>query len=315
MAGPGSIRCTPAAGTLAQGPRPPDSECTGSARRGSNPRSTAGAPGRVGAGRRCGARMRAMTTPRPPDSRPAVPSRVSARVGSITESATLAVDAKAKALKASRPPGDRVRRRRARLPDPGVHRRGGRRGRLRDPAITGTPHGGAARAAEAIAAKTARDSGYRVDAAQVLVTNGGKQAVYEAFATLLDPGDEVLLPTPYWTTYPESIRLAGGVPVEVLTDETSGYLVTVEQLAGRADPADEGAAVLLPVQPDRCGLRPGAGRADRPLGARARRLGRHRRDLRAPRLRRRGVLVDAGGRFPSWPTRASSSTASPRPTP
>jgi len=64
----------------------------------------------------------------------------------------------------------------------------------------------------------------------VLVTNGGKQAVYEAFATLLDPGDEVLLPTPYWTTYPESIRLAGGVPVQVHTDETSGYRTTVEDL-------------------------------------------------------------------------------------
>jgi aspartate/methionine/tyrosine aminotransferase len=94
-----------------------------------------------------------------------------------------------------------------------------------------TPTAGLPELREAIAAKTARDSGYRVDAAQVLVTNGGKQAVYEAFATLLDPGDEVLLPTPHWTTYPESIRLAGGVPVTVLSDETSGYRVTVGQLA------------------------------------------------------------------------------------
>ena len=85
-------------------------------------------------------------------------------------------------------------------------------------------------------AKTARDSGYEVTPGQVLVTNGGKQAVYEAFATLLDPGDEVLLPAPYWTTYPESIRLAGGVPVEVPADETQDYLVTVEQLeAARTD--------------------------------------------------------------------------------
>jgi aspartate/methionine/tyrosine aminotransferase len=83
---------------------------------------------------------------------------------------------------------------------------------------------------EAIAAKTLRDTGYQVDAAQVLVTNGGKQAVYNAFAALLDPGDEVLLIAPYWTTYPEAIKLAGGVPVEVLTDETSGYLAGVEQL-------------------------------------------------------------------------------------
>ena len=82
----------------------------------------------------------------------------------------------------------------------------------------------------AVAAKTARDSGYAVEASQVLITNGGKQALYNAFAALLDPGDEVLLPAPYWTTYPESIRLAGGVPVEVMTDETSGYRATVAQL-------------------------------------------------------------------------------------
>jgi aspartate/methionine/tyrosine aminotransferase len=83
---------------------------------------------------------------------------------------------------------------------------------------------------QAVADKTRRDSGYDVTASQVLVTNGGKQAVYEAFATLLDPGDEVLLPAPYWTTYPEAVRLAGGEPVEVLADETQDYLVTVDQL-------------------------------------------------------------------------------------
>ncbi len=64
----------------------------------------------------------------------------------------------------------------------------------------------------------------------MLVTNGGKQALYNAFAALLDPGDEVILPAPYWTTYPESIRLAGGVPVIVPTDETTGYRASVEQL-------------------------------------------------------------------------------------
>src|SRR5699024_12294316 len=88
---------------------------------------------------------------------------------------------------------------------------------------------------EAIAAKTERDSGLRVDPAQVLVTNGGKQAVYSAFATLLDPGDEALLLAPYWTTYPESIKLAGGVPVQVTADESTGYLVTVEQLEARSE--------------------------------------------------------------------------------
>src|SRR5690606_25367894 len=94
--------------------------------------------------------------------------------------------------------------------------------------------------------KTERDSGYKVDASHVLVTNGGKQAVYEAFAALLDPGDEVLVPTPYWTTYPESIKLAGGVPVHVVADETTGYTVSGGQLeAARTDRTK----VLLCVSP------------------------------------------------------------------
>ena len=88
----------------------------------------------------------------------------------------------------------------------------------------------------------------------MLITNGGKQAVYNAFATLLDPGDEVLVIAPYWTTYPEAIKLAGGVPVEVVTDETAGYLATVEQLEAARTDAHEGAAVRLAVQPDRRGL-------------------------------------------------------------
>jgi aspartate aminotransferase len=157
-------------------------------------------------------------------------TRISRRIGAIAESATLAVDAKAKALKAAgRPvigfgagepdfptPDYIVEAAIAAARDPKNHRY--------------TPAGGLPELKDAIAVKTARDSGYEVDAAQVLVTNGGKQAVYEAFATLLDPGDEVVLPAPYWTTYPEAIRLAGGVPIEVLTDETQGYLATVEQL-------------------------------------------------------------------------------------
>src|SRR5213078_2990982 len=92
-----------------------------------------------------------------------------------------------------------------------------------------TPAGGLPELKHAIAEKTKRDSGYDVHAAQVLVTNGGKQAVYAAFASLLDPGDEVLLPAPYWTTYPEAVKLAGGVPVDVVTTEDAGYLPTVEQ--------------------------------------------------------------------------------------
>jgi aspartate aminotransferase len=157
-------------------------------------------------------------------------ARISRRIGSISESATLAVDAKAKALKAAgrdvigfgagepdfpTPPAI-VAAAVAACDDPRMHHY--------------TPAGGLPELKEAVAAKTARDSGYEVRDAQVLITNGGKQAVYQAFATLLDPGDEVLLPAPYWTTYPECIRLAGGVPVEVATDETTGYLASVEQL-------------------------------------------------------------------------------------
>jgi aspartate/methionine/tyrosine aminotransferase len=156
--------------------------------------------------------------------------RISARIGGIAESATLAVDAKAKALKAAgRPvigfgagepdfptPPAIVAAAQAACTDPRNHRY--------------TPASGLPELKEAVAAKTARDSGYQVAANQVLITNGGKQAVYQAFATLLDPGDEVILPAPYWTTYPEAITLAGGSPVVVVTDDTAGYLPTVAQL-------------------------------------------------------------------------------------
>lgn len=189
--------------------------------------------------------------------------RISARVGGIAESATLAVDAKAKALKAAgRPvigfgagepdfptPSYVVDAAVAACPDPASHRY--------------TPAGGLPALRQAVAEKTRRDSGYEVTAAQVLITNGGKQAVYEAFATLLDPGDEVLLPAPYWTTYPEAIRLAGGVPVEVMADETQGYLVTPEQLeAARTDrtkvllhcsPSNPTGAVYSPEQAEAIG--------------------------------------------------------------
>ena len=99
-----------------------------------------------------------------------------------------------------------------------------------------TPGAGLPELRAAIAEKTARDSGYQVNPGDVLVTNGGKQALYQAFATLLDPGDEALLPAPYWTTYPEAIALAGGVAVRVTATETSGYLVSVEQLEAARTP-------------------------------------------------------------------------------
>lgn len=175
--------------------------------------------------------------------------RVSARVGAIAESATLAVDARAKALKAAgRPvigfgagepdfptPDYVVEAAAAACADPVNHRY--------------TPAGGLPELKAAIVAKTERDSGYPVAPEQVLVTNGGKQAVYEAFATLLDPGDEVLLPAPYWTTYPEAIRLAGGVPVEVLAGTEAGYLVDVDALEAARTPRTKVLLFCSPSNP------------------------------------------------------------------
>jgi aspartate aminotransferase len=175
--------------------------------------------------------------------------RVSARIGAIAESATLAVDAKAKALKAAgRPvigfgagepdfptPDYIVEAAVAACRDPKWHRY--------------TPAGGLPELKSAIAAKTLRDSGFVVDPNQVLITNGGKQALYNAFAALLDPGDEVLLPAPYWTTYPESIRLAGGVPVEIMTDESTGYRTSIAQLEQAITPKTKALVFVSPSNP------------------------------------------------------------------
>ncbi len=164
--------------------------------------------------------------PQPVDT----PGRVSARVSDITESATLAVDARAKALKAQ---GRSVIGFGAGEPDfatPEGIARAAAEACLDPRNHRYTPAAGLPELREAVTAKTRRDSGYEVSPSQVLVTNGGKQAVYQAFAVLLDPGDEVLVPTPYWTTYPEVIRLAGGVCVDVVADHSQGYLVSVEQL-------------------------------------------------------------------------------------
>ena len=156
--------------------------------------------------------------------------RISARVAAITESATLAVDAKAKALRAAGEPVIGFGAGEPDFPTPD-HIVEAAVQACRTPRYHKyTPAGGLPELREAIAAKTKRDSGYDVSAAQVLVTNGGKHAVHNTFATLLDPGDEVLLPAPYWTTYPEPIRLAGGEPVVLPTDESTGFRVTVDQL-------------------------------------------------------------------------------------
>ncbi|MCO5994648.1 pyridoxal phosphate-dependent aminotransferase [Actinoallomurus rhizosphaericola] len=157
-------------------------------------------------------------------------SRISARIAAISESATLAVDAKAKALKAAGRPVIGFGAGEPDFPTPDYIVEAAVEA-CRNPRFHKyTPAGGLPELKAAVAEKTRRDSGYEVEASQVLITNGGKQAVYEAFAALLDPGDEVLVPTPYWTTYPESIKLAGGVPVDVVADETTGYLVSVDQL-------------------------------------------------------------------------------------
>lgn len=157
-------------------------------------------------------------------------SRISERIAGISESATLAVTARAAAMRAEGRPviGFGAGEPDFATPEPIVE---AAVRACRDPRFHRyTPAAGLPELREAVAAKTKRDSGLSVEPSQVLITNGGKQAVYEAFATLLDPGDEVLLPAPYWTTYPEAIRLAGGVPVEVVTDESTGYRASLDQL-------------------------------------------------------------------------------------
>ncbi len=156
--------------------------------------------------------------------------RVSKRIAAIAESATLAVDSKAKALKAAGRPVIGFGAGEPDFPTPDY---------IVNSAIEAvkvvanhryTPAAGLPELRDAIVKKTKRDSNYEITSDQVLVTNGGKQAVYQAFASILDPGDEVILPSPYWTTYPECIKLAGGVSVEVFADESQNYLVSVEQL-------------------------------------------------------------------------------------
>ena len=174
-------------------------------------------------------------------------NRTSARLSAIAESATLAVDAKAKALQAK---GENVIGFGAGEPDfptPDNIVEAAVRA-CRDPKMHKySPAAGLPALREAIVAKTLRDSGFSCQASQVLVTNGGKHAVFSAFATLCDPGDEVICPAPYWTTYPEVISLAGGVPVVIQTDETNGFKVTIEQLDGALTPQTK---ALLFVSPD-----------------------------------------------------------------
>jgi len=176
-------------------------------------------------------------------------NRVSALVGAISPSATLAVDAKAKALQAKgvsvigfgvgepdfATPDDIVAAALAACTDPKNHHY--------------TPAGGLPELKQAIVDKTVRDSGYRVDPASVLVTNGGKHAVYNTMLTLVDPGDEVLLPAPYWTTYPEPVALAGGKSVVIPTDAASGFRVTIDQLEAARTERTKALVFVSPSNP------------------------------------------------------------------
>ncbi len=163
-------------------------------------------------------------------------ARLSARIAAIAESATLKVDAKAKALQAEGRPVISYAAGEPDFPTPEYIVEAALAATREPRNHRYTPAAGLPELREAIAAKTRRDSGLEVAAGQVVVTNGGKQAVYQAFQVLLDPGDEVLVPTPYWTTYPEAIKLAGGTQVDVFAGAEQGYLVTVEQLeAARTD--------------------------------------------------------------------------------
>lgn len=176
-------------------------------------------------------------------------ARISTRISAMAESATLAIDAKAKALKAAgedvigfgagepdfATPAHIVDAALAACQDPKNHRY--------------TPAAGLPELRAAIAAKTARDSGLEVEASQVLVTNGGKHAIFNTFATLLDDGDEVIVPAPYWTTFPESIAVAGGVPIVVDTHEASGFRVDVEQLEAASTPRTKALLFVSPSNP------------------------------------------------------------------
>jgi aspartate/methionine/tyrosine aminotransferase len=175
--------------------------------------------------------------------------RISQRIAAIQESATLAVDAKAKALKAA---GENVIGFGAGEPDfpTPAHIVDAAVAACREPRFHHySPTPGLPELREAIAHKTKRDSGVDCSASQVVVTNGGKHAVYNTFQVLCDEGDEVLVPAPYWTSYPETITLAGGVPVVLPTTETSGFRVSIEQLDAAVTPRTKALLFVSPSNP------------------------------------------------------------------
>jgi len=176
-------------------------------------------------------------------------SRISSRIAAISESATLAVDAKAKALKAAGRPVIGFGAGEPDFPTPDYIVSAAASAAAVPANHRYTPTPGLPDLRDAIVAKTKRDSNYEITADQVLVTNGGKQSVYQAFATIIDPGDEVILPSPFWTTYPECIKLAGGKAVEVFADESQNYLVSVEQLEAARTPKTKALLFCSPSNP------------------------------------------------------------------
>jgi aspartate aminotransferase len=176
-------------------------------------------------------------------------SRVSKRIAAIAESATLAVDGKAKALKAAGRPVIGFGAGEPDFPTPDYIVNAAIEAAKLPANHRYTPTPGLPELRDAIVKKTKRDSNYEITAEQVLVTNGGKQSVYQSFASVLDPGDEVLLPSPFWTTYPECIKLAGGTPVEVFADESQNYLVSVAQLEKALTPKTKVLLFCSPSNP------------------------------------------------------------------
>ena len=176
-------------------------------------------------------------------------SRVSKRIAAIAESATLAVDSKAKALKAAGKPVIGFGAGEPDFPTPEYIVNAAIEAAKNPANHRYTPTPGLPDLREAIVNKTKRDSNYEITVDQVLVTNGGKQSVYQSFASILDPGDEVILPSPFWTTYPECIKLAGGVSVEVFADESQNYLVSVAQLEKALTPKTKVLLFCSPSNP------------------------------------------------------------------
>ncbi len=176
-------------------------------------------------------------------------SRVSKRIAAIAESATLAVDSKAKALKAAGKPVIGFGAGEPDFPTPEYIVNAAIEAAKNPANHRYTPTPGLPDLREAIVNKTKRDSNYEITVDQVLVTNGGKQSVYQSFASILDPGDEVILPSPFWTTYPECIKLAGGVSVAVFADESQNYLVSVAQLEKALTPKTKVLLFCSPSNP------------------------------------------------------------------